>query len=376
MKVLHLIDSQGFYGAERIMLDLMCQQMKSGVDTQLLSVGNKDHPPKEVEIEAERRGLPVYTRRFRDGLNPFGSKVILQFAHEQKADLIHSHGYKGNILLGIVPKFVRNIPVVTTVHGWVGIKKFSKFYFYEKLDALCMNNLERVIVVSDSQRLHPNMRLFRLNPGVIHNGIHRLTFHEDVFNSEVKNLCNLVKISESIISIGRISRLKGFDVLIDAVEQLISKKVKVQLVLLGEGRDRRELEKYVREKDLSGSIHFPGYQEDAYRVIPAFKVFVIASYTEGLPLMLLEAMQAGVPIVATAVGEIPQVLENGELGQLVPPGDSWALADAIKRVFDYPDKYKEMAQKARQKALDEYSLERMTRQYLEVYQEVLADDRK
>lgn len=372
LKVLHVIDSQGLYGAELVLLNLMQIQIKKGIEPLLLSVGDIKVLEKDVEVEARRRGLMVHSMRFRDGLNLRGSKLILNFAKENKVDVIHSHGYKGDILLGIIPKFIRKVPVVTTIHGWVGIEKYKKFYFYEILDALSIKNLEHTIVVSSKQRSHPNLILLKIKPTVIHNGISLLNFKHGWFKKHWPEIAQKVTKGNSIFSIGRFSSIKGYDLLTKAVSILFAIDNTIQLALCGDGREEDNLRKLTKSMGLSDNVHFLGYQDNAFQFIPSFDVFVIPSYSEGLPITLLEAMQAGVPIVATSVGEIPQVLKHGELGQLVPPGDAEVLSQAILRVFQNPAKFKKMALEAKKHVLEEYSLEKMSQKYSEVYQDVIS----
>src|SRR3974377_2416103 len=107
MKVLHVIDSQGVYGAEMVVLNLMEAQRKRGIDAVLASIGERRIKEKQIEQEARRRRLPVRCVRMRTGPNPFGTYRLLRLAKKQKFDLIHCHGYKPDILLGFVPRKMR-----------------------------------------------------------------------------------------------------------------------------------------------------------------------------------------------------------------------------------------------------------------------------
>src|SRR6186713_1144813 len=134
MRILHTIDSLGIYGAETVLLNLAEAQSLQGHTPVLLSIGNPDCAPKAIETAAAARGIECIPFRMRDGLNLKGASALLQKANEQRIDVIHSHGYKTNILLGLTDKPGNAPPVVSTLHGWTAKKTFSKLGLYRLLD--------------------------------------------------------------------------------------------------------------------------------------------------------------------------------------------------------------------------------------------------
>ena len=130
LKVLHLIDSGGLYGAEKMLLSLVKEQLKTGLEPMILSAGELDVIEKPIEAEAKRLGLPVIPWRMKPGLNLKESFKILRWAKKNRYDLLHSHGFKFNVLLGIYPERVRKIPMIATLHGYVYAPRFSKLWFY------------------------------------------------------------------------------------------------------------------------------------------------------------------------------------------------------------------------------------------------------
>ena len=142
-------------------------------------------------------------------------------------------------------------------------------------------------------------------------------------------------------------------------------------LIIGEGYQRQKLEKLVAFAELSERVFLPGYREDARRYLPFFNVFVITSLTEGLPITLLEAMQAKIPIVATAVGGIPEVLDNGNKGLLVRPGEPNALAEAVRRISAESDLGEKLSNAAYERVVTMYSSQTMADRYLQIYQELI-----
>jgi glycosyltransferase involved in cell wall biosynthesis len=370
MNILHVIDSGGMYGAEVVLLNLMDAQRDIGLNSSLLSLGNMDSGLKTVEIESINRGLNVKTSRFKDGPNIKGAFEILNIARQMGTDIIHSHGYKGNILLGLLPHRIRNIPVITTIHGWTATRLLSKMKIYEFIDALAMKNLECIVGVSESISSRRMIKYFGIHPVIINNGIKPIEFEKGIFEHTFPVLADESRNKFKVLAIGRLSPEKGFDILIHAVASLVSENIAMSLVIIGEGEEKFRLERLISQLNLKDTVHLIGYLPKAYSYLADFDAFVLSSLTEGLPITILEAMQAEVPIVATRVGEIPVLLENGDLGELVRPNKSSDLSRAIKRVYDNRKIAKESAKKARQKALINYGVENMAMKYHGLYKRI------
>ncbi|MFF0990258.1 glycosyltransferase family 4 protein [Kocuria nitroreducens] len=136
-----------------------------------------------------------------------------------------------------------------------------------------------------------------------------------------------------VMSTGRLMRLKGQRDLIEAAALLKPVHPTVQVVILGEGELRRDLEDLAAERGLAGSVHLPGHQEEARMLLDAADVFALPSWAEGMPLALIEAMEAGLPVVATQVTGSTEVVAHGETGLLVPAGDAEMLAAALAELL-------------------------------------------
>jgi len=392
MKILHVIDSGGLYGAEVMLLSLIDEQIKLGLDPTIASIGEKNIGEKPLEAEALKRGFKVNKFRMRPGPNIMGARKILQFAHQDAFDLMHSHGYKGNILFGFVPKKVRKLPLVSTIHGYTSTNAFTKMRLYEWLDTKSLKFIDAVVLVSNAMKSHP--RLKSLNGNNIHvipNGIpisdnqfDNLTIQQldqspiqfdnsinQPFDKEIEDFC---KKGFTIGSIGRLSTEKGYRYLIETLELLVKGEIDARLVIIGEGYERDCLEGLVARFGLSDRVMLPGYREDAREYIPYFNAFVICSLTEGLPITLLEAMQAKIPVVATKVGGIPEVLQNGKDGLIVEPRDSQSLARALSRIYLDPILCDELTNFAYQKVNTDYTSEKMALQYLDIYHKLCRAD--
>lgn len=374
MRVLHVIDSSGLYGAEIMLLNLMSEQQATGCTPILLSLGKHGEGDKKIEQECRKKNILMQRLRFSNNFHFMNNgKQLLSIANEYGVDVIHSHGYKGNIIIGSVAKSRRSLPVICTLHGWTATKFFSRIAFYEKMDKFFITRFDAIVRVSSDSNTKKNIFLHRNDIAnklfVIENGLPELSFDHDCL--EFNNLC-LEDDCFYIGAIGRLSLEKGFAYLVDSLPYLQAVVGKFKLIILGEGNQRKNLEKQAASLGLQDQVILPGYYDRGYNFLKKIDVFIIPSLTEGLPITLLEAMQASIPIIATQVGGIPRVIEDGETGYLVIPQSPLALAEKIIFVKKNPAKAALVSSNARHVALTKYSSRRMADDYQKVYQNVLS----
>jgi glycosyltransferase involved in cell wall biosynthesis len=397
MKILHIIDSGGLYGAEVVLLNLVAEQIELGLDPIIASIGEKHIPEKPLETEAIKRGFNVKKFRMRAGPNCLGALKILRFAHQESFDLMHSHGYKGNILFGFLPKKIRKIPLIATLHGWTSTNSFTRIKLYEWLDGKSLRFIDAVVLVSEAMKSHPKFKGRKgINFHVIPNGIpipdtqydnstnqlfndssnlrfdHLTNKHFDESTNQRldENIIDFCKKAYTIGSIGRLSPEKGYGNLIEAVKIVSDDGIDISLVIIGEGEERETLENKVRELGLQGRVILPGYLREAKRYLSCFKVFALSSLTEGLPITILEAMREGVPILSTIVGGVPEALDHGKAGVLVGTSNARDLTQGILRLHDNPELGKHMAEIAKKIVFQIYSSQRMTIEYLKIYKHI------
>jgi glycosyltransferase involved in cell wall biosynthesis len=373
MRVLHVIDSGGFYGAEVMLLNLAAEQMRMGYQVEIASIGEKGIEEKAIESVAQEKGIPVRKFRMRPGPNWLGAMSVLRHAVQKRFDLLHSHGYKGNILFGLLPRRVRRLPLVTTLHGWTSVRGFTKMRMYEWLDNLSLRFVDAVVLVNRGMLEHPVLKKKkRFRRWIVNNGILPVDDSPPcVMDPAIQKFCER---GYTIGALARLSPEKGFSDLIDALAILLQRGKDVRLVIFGEGGERKALEEKVAGLGLDDRVRMPGFVSNAGCYLPSFDVLAMPSLTEGLPITLLEAMRAGVPIVASKVGGIPHLLEDGKSGLLVPPTDSAALADAISLLYDQPARGREMAAAAGQVFRAKYTSERMAEGYHQIYSHVLGQE--
>ena len=172
MRVLHLIDSGGLYGAERVLLSLVEEQRRIGIAAAIVSIGEPGIVEKPLERAAREIGTLVHPFRMLPGPNPVGALRLLGVARRERADVLHSHGFKANVLLAFLPRRWRCIPMVSTLHGYTGGARVGRMRLYEWADRRALGRMDRVVLVHGGMLRDP--RLARLRDSrwsVIENGI-------------------------------------------------------------------------------------------------------------------------------------------------------------------------------------------------------------
>lgn len=362
MKVIHIIDSGGFYGAEIMLLNLCVEQIKQGLDVEVLSIGSINSTPKAIEIKLHEVSVPCTPWRMRPLPDPRESMKILSYCKMADADIIHSHGYKGNILLGIIPKRLRTMPIVTTIHGYTRCSGFSKLMVYQWIDRFCLRNLDAVVLVSESIRSQIPVKGIQKLVHIIANGIPEEITETGTYKSLLHD--GQFKLG----ALGRLSHEKNFIALIDAMVMVKKEKPHAKLIIYGEGDERSALESRVKELNLQGSVELPGYLDDTYAFLKELDLFLNSSITEGMPISLLEAMRAETNIIATNIPANEALL--GKAKHIVQTCDvnATAIAEAILKFSNINDANIER-QKIENKNifLEKYTVKKMVNNYQDLY---------
>jgi len=278
-----------------------------------------------------------------------------------RPDVVHTHGYRPDVLAGPVAGRLR-IPRVSTVHGFTGGD--WKNHMYEFLQVRAFRHFDRIVAVSGplqrklvSSGLRPDQ--VTLLPNAFAEPTDRLA------RAESRALLGLAPDEVVIGWVGRLSREKGLDVLLDALVQV----PRATLSVLGTGNQHGPLLSQAGRLGITGRIRWHGLVPDAARLYQAFDLFVLSSRTEGTPIALFEAMAAGVPVVATAVGGVPDVVTEAE-ALLVPSASPDALARAIASVLEQPEAARERAAAARQRLQTRFALQPWLDRHETMYREI------
>jgi glycosyltransferase involved in cell wall biosynthesis len=368
MKVLHIISSGGMYGAEAVILNLS-RTIGAGMHSSVLGVfANSANPNLQLHEAAAKQDIESHLIPCNGQIDRGTIAAIRDLAKRTNANVVHAHGYKADIYVYLA---LRNsgVPLVSTCHTWYDTDRM--LLLYGMLDRFVLRSYARVVAVSDEVRqrlLKAGVREHKIR--LVRNGIDLRPF----IGAAPSLRQELVPAPNAALIVGLVGRLaweKGVDVLLQAALRVLADLPAARFVVVGEGPDREKLERLIDELKLRGNVSMLGRREDMPGVYASLDVMVSSSRQEGLPMAILEGMASGLPLVATAVGEVPTVVQNDRTGVLVAPDDVEGLAAAIAALLRDPARRKRLGAAARQLIEDEYSAERMTADYLRVYDEAI-----
>jgi glycosyltransferase involved in cell wall biosynthesis len=288
-----------------------------------------------------------------------------------EADVLCCHGYKAD-LLGRPAARRLGIPVVAVSRGWTGAN--LKVRLYEMLDKFSLRWMDRVICVSEGQAVRvrcagvPARKVV-----VIRNAIRADRFARPDVRFRNRLQAYFPSPRRKIVgAAGRLSPEKGFDLLVRVAEPLVRVDPSLGFILFGDGPLRNKLAGQIAAANLTDHVILAGFRNDLDHYLPFLDLLVLPSHTEGLPNVVLEASAAGIPVVATAVGGTPEVIEDGVSGFLVRPGDTAALGKRIAQVLASPDEGRAMGAEGRRIVRDCFSFEAQSEQYQRFFETVFA----
>jgi glycosyltransferase involved in cell wall biosynthesis len=364
MKVLHIISSGGMYGAEAVILNLSRALLDAGHISIIGVFSNSANPNLQLHEAAQKRNLESHLIPCSGQVDTKTTAAIRELVARTGADVVHAHGYKADIYTWLALRGSR-VPYVSTCHNW--LKQNWMVSLYGIADRLVLRKYARVVAVSDEVRqtlLKSGVHNDRIR--MVRNGID-LRPYTSAQPSLSRNANNLYA-----GFVGRLSSEKGPDIFLATAARVLQEFSRVKFVVIGEGPDSEKLERMIDELKIRESVQMLGRRDDMPSIYASLDILVSSSRQEGLPMAILEGMASRLPWVATAVGDVPTVVQDGVTGLLAPSEDAAKLAAGILELLRDPSKRKQFGTAARKLVEDEYSAERMTADYLRVYQEAIA----
>lgn len=361
IRVLHIIPNFGPGGAERLVLNLLEASDNERFETAAVSLYPETGTILEQEIR--QKGLQVYYLDKHLGLDLRMIPELYHLFQKFKPDVVHTHLYVLRYVL--IPATLCRIPVrIHTLHS-IAQHEVGRL---GKLVHQISFRLGGVVPVSISRKVANTVSSVYgvgIQSPVIYNGIPTRCF-TSVVNGEKHAKEEMV-----LLHIGRFAAEKNHLLLIQAFARAIKDYPNMQLWLVGDGELRGKVEATVMEKGLQEKVSFLGIRSDIPQLLAKSDLFVLSSDYEGVPLTILEAMAAGKPVVATAVGGVPELVEEVKTGILVPPRDPEALAQAILRLGKDPEQRRRMGEAGRKRAINCFDIEKTARAYEDLYLELL-----
>ncbi len=379
MKILHIISSGGMYGAEAVILDLSRGLRERG-HTSLLGVFAST-PDDDTEFRRRARSIDLSTHPIlcRGQLDRTVPRQILNLVQRSGADVVHAHGYKADVYAYWALRG-SGIPAVSTCHTWYDNDLALRLY--GMIDRLVLRRFAAVVAVSREVRASlasagvAQDRIFTIRNGISADAFAtaqrsvRLAREGEIPAHDIPTVGIPTVGIPTVGLVGRLAPEKGVDLFLRAAALVREQIPTVRFLVAGDGPDRAVLEALRVELGLESSATLLGRHEDMPGFFASLDLLVSASRQEGLPIALLEGMASGLPVVATRVGEVPEVVESGRTGLLVEAGQPEALAAAIIQMLGDPERRMGMGMRARTRVQEEFSAQRMTSDYLRVYEGV------
>jgi glycosyltransferase involved in cell wall biosynthesis len=353
MLLLNPLERGAWGGVERWLFDLALGLRERG--HRIVAAGC---PESAWIARAEESGFPVCRVPLRTDFSLPQARKLSRFMREHGVDVIGTKLHRGIRAGGFVARFAGRPPVV----AFMGLVETRGGWRYRWTYRLF---LDRVVTLSDAMRDEIATE-GSLAPGTVVTipyGIRPGEYEvPPSTRAEVRQELGLPESAPVALALGRMHLQKRFDLLLAAFRRVVERVPDARLLLAGTGRLQPEIDTLRRRLDLEASVSILGFRRDVPRVLAAADCLVMSSDFEGLPMVALEAMAAGRPVVATNVGSLPAMVEHGRTGLLVPKGDTEAIAAALVQVLAAPDRGAAMGAAGRARVLERFPLERCIRE--------------
>jgi glycosyltransferase involved in cell wall biosynthesis len=303
IRILHVRSTIGMYGAEKVLLNIL-PALAESYEISLLTLEGSSSDSSTLRILAKSKEI---TCIHYEPIGRFDYQVIKEIkklVKENSYDLIHSHDYKSLFYISLIAKKL-NIPIVHHIHGALGNTYSEKVYGI--IERWLMTDVAEIFTVSIQQKLNLEKGWLNLPKIVkINNGTSLTSLNSVCFKSDCLRL----------IMVARLTEEKNHLLAVEAVNVLKIMGVNVSLTLLGDGPLRDDIQNLIEVKSLNDQIKLVGFTNDVQSWLDKSDVLLITSFTEGMPMNMLEAMGRGLPVISTAVGEVPFLIKRSGCGAL------------------------------------------------------------
>jgi sugar transferase (PEP-CTERM/EpsH1 system associated) len=367
LRVVHVVLSLDCGGLEHVVLDLVRGGLEIGQKVSVICLEHKGVLAEQLEAA----GVAVHSCEKRPGLHIRKLRRSLRRRFvEIRPDVVHTHQIGALFYAGPAAKSVGSPVVAHTEHGkhfehraktrWLGryASRFADCFF-------CVSKDIADDVVR--RRIAPAQRV-----EFVPNGIDTVRFGAPVAAAAIRAELGIPSQAHVVGTIGRLAEIKRQDLLIRAFAVLKAELPEAHLLIVGDGPERRSLEELTHALGVSDSVCFAGYREDRERLLHAMNVFALTSRSEGMPLSVLEAWAAGVPVLAANVGGLPDLIEEGRTGRLIDSSDPDTWARAILILLDDSESAASMSAAAKAHVEQFFSRSAMTQAYARRYRALLG----
>jgi sugar transferase (PEP-CTERM/EpsH1 system associated) len=366
LRIAHVVLSLDAGGLERIVVDLVAAARRAGHQPLVICLER----PGTLAARASQLGARVLSLGKQPGLAPGLVPRLRSIFRRPRPDVVHSHQVAALCYAGPAARLAGVPTVVHTEHGkhyasrartrWLGRASgiwAERFFCVSQEIAADVRNLR----VAARDKIH-----------FLPNGIDPRPFTSPLDRDARRAQLGVGRHEWLVGTVGRLAEIKCHDVLLRAFARLVETIAAARLLLVGDGPRRAELQSLAARLGIADRVRFAGYQPDPENYLRLMDVFALTSRSEGMPLAVLEAWAAGVPVVATRVGGLPGMIDEGRTGLLVPPQDDAAMAAALTRVIEDAALRDRLCRAGREEFDRAYHLDAMAERYERHYRELLG----
>jgi len=326
---------------------------------------------EEAARELERNGVRFLGLDRRTRAHAWAWAPLVRLLRRERIDVVHAHKFGSNIWGVVFGRMCRVPVVVTHEHGW-SFEGRAKTIVDRELIARGSNAF--VAVSREDRRRMIELQKIRPEDAVfIPNGIKALPAPS---GRDVRAELGIAAGDRIVTTVGFLRRPKTMDVLIEAAAQIAPRFPGLRVLIVGEGADRPAYEALIERLGVQDTVKLLGLRSDVPDLLAASDVAVLSTNSEGSPLSVMEYMDAGLPVVATRVGGIPDLIDDGVQGYLVEPQDPTGLGNAIARVLDDPREARRMGERGRERRRREFDIDVMVANLQDLYLELYAKTRR
>jgi glycosyltransferase involved in cell wall biosynthesis len=377
IKVIWIIDSLGQGGAEHLMPGILGHMDRSRFDLRVCALQERFGNPIAVKIK--ELGIPVDMVSIPHLRTPGALENLRAYLREHNPDVVHTQ-LEFSDTLGSLAARLEHIPSVSTMHVIPEPSMRSREFWRHRLMWMSLKYCSRrVFAVSEGARRHyiSSGGLPPARVQTLYNGIDLTRYAVDDRQRTLKRAdFGLPDGAPVLVTVAYLREPKGIQYMLEALPDVRKRFPECRYLIVGDGDFRPVLEAQTRDLGLVRNVIFTGQRSDIPDVLAVSNIFVLPTLTEALPTVLAEAMAAQKPIIASAVGGVPEMVEDGRNGLLVPPSDPRKLANAVISLLDNPERAAAMGKTGAAIAAEKFDIDRQCRQLEACYSELAAESKK
>ena len=369
--IAHIRDSGGIFGAERVILTIGKNTDKR-YKMILICLRSRDGKSDLLKKKAEEIGVNVISVDVNRKMDFSSIKKIRDILKNHHVKILHSHDFKSN-LYGLIASKNLGMKRILTAGGTTRDSIVKKFYVYMD-ETFTYRFYDYIVAVS--REIYDKLLKKNIKQGkvvIVENGIDESLYYYDADRTQNDNYFSINNTNKVFAVIGRLFPDKAHRYFINAFSEIKKNYPTSVALIIGEGPSEEEIRKQIIDLKLEDRVFLCGVRKDMMYVYRNIDYLVLPSLTEGLPYVLLEAMLFKVPVLATDVGGIPNIVINGVTGYLVPAGDVQSLKNGMEKMLNNPEKTREMAEEGYKLVNEKYSARRMAEDYSRLYDSMIKD---